>query len=314
MRGSLEDGSGWYPYHNNSDCSWLIYPQDPQYDSIKSIKITFLRLDTEASGDTLYIYDGINTSAPLIGAFSGSTIPAVITSTGNKVLVKFHTNASIAKSGWQFDYESTFPVYCSGTTTLTSPSGSIEDGSGAKKYSNNSICHWKITPTGSSPLLIHFNSFETYDSTDFVKVYDLQSQEVLGVFTGNQIPPTLISQSGKMMILFMTNTTGVAQGWSADYHTSYVGINQLDSCQSEMTIYPNPTSGKITLHKDLLHPSTIEIIVYDITGNQVFFKKLESSVGSNLIMLNFESLNPASYYLVVDDGRQKDVKQLIIKK
>jgi hypothetical protein len=55
LRGSVEDGSGWFNYQDNATCSWLISPQDPEYDSIKSIKITFLKFDTEAEGDTLFI-------------------------------------------------------------------------------------------------------------------------------------------------------------------------------------------------------------------------------------------------------------------
>lgn len=314
LRGSVEDGSGWYNYENNASCSWLISPQDAEYDSIKSIRITFLRFDTEAEGDTLYLFDGINASAPLIGAYSGNTLPDVIQSTGNKVFIQFNSNTSLTKGGWQIDYESVFPVYCSGTTTLTSSSGSIEDGSGDKRYSSSSMCRWKILPSDGMPVTFNFTSFETFDSLDIVKIYDMQTQEVLGSFSGNQLPAAVTAGSGKMMILFITNNNGNAQGWAGEYYTSGVGLNESDSCVYETIVYPNPSNGQFTIEKYFPRTSEIPIRIIDMKGNTVYSKKFKVVNGTNILKLKIDNIIESEYFMSIGEEKEKELKKIVIKK
>lgn len=315
LRGSFEDGSGWFNYQNNSSCSWLIAPQDVEYDSIKNIKLTFLRFDTEAGGDTLFVYDGSDASASLIGAYSGSNIPGVITTIGNKVYIEFRTNSSVAKEGWQIDYESIFPAYCSGITTLTDAEGTLEDGSDNKKYSSNSSCRWKIQPTGGIPVTFNFTSFETYDSLDFVRVYDIQTQEILGTFYGTQMPPSVTASSGKMMILFMTNGNGNAQGWSGSYSTSGVGIYETDPCKDETLVYPNPGSGQFTIEKyfQICTEQEINISVANLNGKKVFCKKFKVIPGFNKFYLSIDNIPDAEYILIIGDGEHQETRNIVIK-
>lgn len=314
LRGSVEDGSGWFNYQDDAACSWLISPEDPEYDSIKSIKITFLKFDTQAEGDTLFIYNGPDESFPLIGAYSGNSIPGVIVSEGNQVYLKFLTNSLTSKEGWQFDYESIFPVYCTGTTTLTDPSGSIEDGSGDKKYSSNSVCRWKILPDNGLPVTFFFSTFELIDTTDFVKVYDLQTQELLGNYTGSQLPLAVTAHSGKMMILFMTNSSGNSQGWSGEYFSSAVGLDEIPQSEIETQVYPNPANKVITIAK--YSPSNNEqdltIRVFSLLGELVIANNVKIFPGLNEITLNIEPLQPSVYYMFIEDGKQKEVKKIII--
>ena len=316
LRGSVEDGSGWFNYQNNASCSWLIAPQDSEYDSVKNVKLTFLKFDTDSGGDTLFVYDGSDASSPLIGSFSGNTIPEVITSDGNKVYLEFHSNSAIAKEGWQFDYESIFPVYCSGITTMTENSGSIEDGSGDKKYINNSMCRWKIMPDDGMPVTFYFTSFETYDSIDIVKVYDLQTQEVLGIFSGDQLPPSITANSGKMMILFITNNTGNAQGWSGVYSTSGVGLAETDPCAFPTRVYPNPGNGQITIEKyfsdEVEHDLIITVI--DMKGQKVYEKITKVFRGFNKFSFDNIEVPDATYLLLINEGGQKEVFEIVISK
>lgn len=314
LRGSVEDGSGWFNYQDNATCSWLISPQDPEYDSIKSIKITFLKFDTEAEGDTLFIFNGPDESFPLIGAFSGNTIPGDIVTEGNQVFLKFQTNAATSKAGWLFDYESIFPIYCSGTTTFTDASGNIEDGSGEKKYSNNSVCRWKILPENGLPVTFIFSTFELIDTTDFVKVYDLQTQELLGNFTGSQLPPHVTANSGKMMILFMTNSSGNSQGWSGEYLSSAVGSDEKPQSKIETQIYPNPASRELTIEKFSYSNNEQELIirVFSTVGKLVYTDNVKTLPGFNRITLNIETLPPSAYIMFLGDGSKKEVKKIII--
>jgi hypothetical protein len=315
LRGSIEDGSGWYNYQNNVSCSWLIAPQDTEYDSIKNIQLTFLRFNIESGADTLYIYDGTDATAPLLGSFSGNSIPSEITSAGNKIYIEFHSNSSVTADGWQLDYESIIPVYCTGITTLTDQSGIIEDGSGNKNYNSNSLCRWKIIPSGGMPVTFHFTSFETHDSADVVKFIDLQTQEVLGIFSGNALPPDVTAASGKMLILFITNSNGNSQGWTGEYYTSGLGLNEIDTCISETMVYPNPTKGEFVVEKYLASGDELllHIRVIDINGITVYNKKINCVFGINHISIDLTSISESIYTLIIEDGQQKETRKIVIQ-
>ncbi len=314
LRGSVEDGSGWYNYQNNLACSWLIAPDDTEYDSVKSVKITFLKFDTEAGSDSLYIYNGPDASAPLLGAYTGSSVPGTITSATNKVFIKFKTNGSGTREGWQLDFESVFPVYCSGTTTLTATNGSISDGSGSYNYCSNSNCRWKITPSGGLPVTFVFSSFTTFDSTDIVKFYDLQTQEVLATFSGNQLPPPVTAMSGKMYIVFLTNTTGNAQGWSGNYYSSGVGLDITDSVPGLLSVYPNPVVSNLTVEKysSGCNENTIQII--DMKGSILITKRVNVTEGINIIQVDMGKLASSVYVLSIEDCKHLVIRKLVFKK
>jgi len=48
-------------------------------DNTKKLQLSFSQMDLETSYDYLYIYDGANTSAPLLATLNGTTIPSAIT-------------------------------------------------------------------------------------------------------------------------------------------------------------------------------------------------------------------------------------------
>lgn len=97
----FEDGSGLSYYWPNTDCTWLIAP-----DSADMIRLNFISFDTELEKDKLFIYDGADDSANLIGSFSGNSLPAAITSTGNKLFLRFQSDDENQRQGWKISYVS----------------------------------------------------------------------------------------------------------------------------------------------------------------------------------------------------------------
>ncbi|HIA37022.1 MAG TPA: hypothetical protein EYN89_09925, partial [Flavobacteriales bacterium] len=122
--GSFDDGSGINDYNNSTDCSWLIQPT-----GAAAITLSFSAFDTELNYDYVTVYDGTTTSANVLGTFSGNSIPGSVTSTGGDMLVRFTSDATTTAAGWSASYTSTTPTYCSGTSNLTTASGSFDDGS-----------------------------------------------------------------------------------------------------------------------------------------------------------------------------------------
>jgi len=220
--GSISDGSSTNTYCNNLDCFWLIQP--PQATSV-TLNFTSFDLEPPASDGTVYdaveIFDGINTSSPSLGVFSGSNLPPSITSTTGSMLIRFYSDLDINSQGWDAYYTSTQVGYCSGTTTLTSSSGSFTDGSGSNLYANNSDCSWLIQPPNASSISLSFSSFDTEFNYDGVIVYDgaNNSSAILGQYSGVTIPPNVSSSGGSLYLEFLSDVALRSNGWSANYNS-----------------------------------------------------------------------------------------------
>ncbi len=99
--GTFSDRSGSYGnYHNNMKCSWLIEP----VPSVGGITLSFSSFKTEANNDVLIVYDGKDSTANILGTFSGQNIPANISSNKGEMYVEFITDNSIVDSGWTAHY------------------------------------------------------------------------------------------------------------------------------------------------------------------------------------------------------------------
>lgn len=209
--GNFSDGSSYQDYQNNSSCSWLIQPQ-----GAADIKLTFYTFSLN-SGDTVKIFDGNSTSAPLIGAYYGDSLPPVVASSSNALFVLFQTDSALTSEGWSASYMTEF---CQGITNLTGSSGQFSDGSGSYSYHNNTNCSWIISPISTTPIHLHFNSFMTEQGYDFVNVYDgtNTAATLLGSFSGQSLPSDLVATSGNMMVNFISDGGMVDEGWSASYY------------------------------------------------------------------------------------------------
>ncbi|MFH6988012.1 S8 family serine peptidase [Flavobacterium collinsii] len=70
-----------------------------------SIKVTFSAFALEDEYDYLYVYNGTSTSAPLLGTFTGGTLPPSLTSTavGGELTFKFTSDGNTNELGWIAD-------------------------------------------------------------------------------------------------------------------------------------------------------------------------------------------------------------------
>ncbi|KAJ7362178.1 hypothetical protein OS493_013272 [Desmophyllum pertusum] len=78
--GRIESNQISTTYTDNMDCQWNI-------SSNAALELVFHRFRTEASADYVRVYNGGSSSSPLIGRFSGSSIPAPIATSSNKLYV-----------------------------------------------------------------------------------------------------------------------------------------------------------------------------------------------------------------------------------
>ena len=305
--GTLEDGSGPEIYQNNSDCKWLIAPSD----SITSITLNFKKFDTESGFDKVIVYNGSDTTSPILGTFSGATLPASLTSTGNRMLIRFKTNASNGSTGWYASYTTTKPVFCSSNDTITAASGTIEDGSGTAPYNNMSNCKWFIAPQHATSIILHFNSFNLESSGDFVRVYNPLTDPpvVLGTYTGTSIPADIISPGGKMLVAFFSNNTNVFDGWEATYSSVFDGIEEKTSNMA-YHIFPNPTTDMITIETHGEQTLPINVKLFNTNGEQILNKIIPSNSEETLSLSSFRK---GIYILQLSNSKEIITKKIVLQ-
>lgn len=294
--GTIEDGSGpLNDYSNNTSCEWLIAPDD----SVNSIILNFLKFETQSDSDVVIVYDGATISSPVLGTFSGKTLPSQLTSSGDKMLIRFTTNNDTVMPGWLATYSSVIPAYCSGVTTLTTPSGTLGDGSSnTQNYHNNSLCRWKLLPAGAGSVTLHFSAFNLA-SDDFIDVYELPSGSVLAHLTGDTLPADITSTSGQMFVKFQSNGQHTAAGWDATY-SSASGIG--DSYEaSTFELYPNPAGNTVTFSLDIQQNQDIHVSVRDITGRHLYYHTYTNVSGIFNGYIDLSEL-PAGIYFLAAEG------------
>jgi len=250
LNGTITDGSGpLNNYENNANCSWLINPQSV-VDSVSFIKLEFNRFNTEENADIVKVYDGPTTSDDLLGIFSGSIIPQMFQSTGNKVLVTFESDNQTQDDGWFLSYSSESPEWCNGIVNYTAPLDTIEDGSGDFYYQNGSTCMWYIQPEAANTITLTFMEFDTEADADLVKIYNASTNTLLETFSGNVLPPPLVVETDKIMIAFTTTSNATLQGWKAWYTVDDVSVNASSLNSDIVRIYPNPANDIFNLEFD----------------------------------------------------------------
>ncbi len=242
--GVLSDGSENNNYKSNSDCYWLIKPTGATI-----INLEFTQFFTESGFDFVWVYDGSTTASPLLGKFSGSNLPNSINSSGGTMLVRFTSDNFINYSGWHANYTSSNNG-CAGITYLINSSGSFSNGGVNNNYNNNSDCRWLILPDGATSISLSFSSFNTENGYDGIIVYDGTSiyDPIIGVYTGNTIPSILYSNSGAMLVRFISNETINASGFVASYQANISPVGNGNICiKSYEYWFDNNYSTKVTI-------------------------------------------------------------------
>ena len=275
--GTITDNSGALDYQSNMACEKLIQPSGGG-----TITLTFTSFATESGYDFVRVYGGTTTSAPLLGTFSGSSLPPVLTSSAGSMLLRFTTDGSVVAAGWSATYTTGAPppTGCI-NETFTAASGTITDNSGASDYQNNMTCEKLIQPSGGGTITLTFTSFATESGYDFVRVYGgtTTSAPLLGTFSGSSLPPVLTSSAGSMLIRFTTDGSVVAAGWSATYTT---GAPPPTGCINETF---TAASGTITDNSGALDYQ-----------NNMTCEKLIQRLSPGYITLTFTSFDTESGY------------------
>jgi spore germination protein YaaH len=95
-------------YYDNESYTYSISP-----NGVDMVKLTFKSFATEQGYDSLFIYNGGNTSAPLMGAYCGTNNPGVVTSTATAITLRFKSDGATVASGFKLTYTCVTPTVTS---------------------------------------------------------------------------------------------------------------------------------------------------------------------------------------------------------
>ncbi|CAM1345488.1 CUB domain-containing protein [Tenacibaculum amylolyticum] len=308
--GSFTDGSGNSNYADNRNCSWLIRPSNGG-----TVTLSFDSFNTERNYDEVTVYDGANANARELGSFSGTSIPAAVTSTGNTLFVKFTSDGSVNAAGWSASYVSNEVAAgdpCDGGVTLTANNGSFTDGSAtSSNYTNNRNCTWLIRPTSGNRVTLNFSRFNTENRYDVVTVFDGTDANAreLGSFSGASVPAAITSTGGAMFVRFTSDRSVTSTGWAASYTTAASNSEFNTSASNELfenvTVYPNPVEGN-TLFVRALGIDKATYRVLNTLGQAVQKGDLKEEI-------NVSILESGIYVLEVNNGEKTLTKKFIKK-
>lgn len=303
--GTIQDGSGPLAnYTPGNDCRWLIDPAD----SVSAIQLEFSRMATESGNDIITVYDGADITAPVLGVFSGSTLPPAITSTGGKMLVRFTTNSSLEDAGWSASYSSTLVRYCQSLIEFHDAAGAFNDGSGPDDYHNNSACRWRIQPAGATGITLNFTALDLV-ANDFVMVIDEMSGTQLGPFTGNTLPSWLFVGSGSALVLFISDGVNTADGFDISWTSSSSGLDEENAVHG-FSAFPNPAMDKVMVVMNSGESAIIRLL--SPTGAELQRYNTKPLNGEIRETLDISSYAAGVYMLLVEQDNQRQWQRIVI--
>ena len=296
-------------YQNNSDCSWLILPEA---DSVSSITLIFTNLNTQSAHDILKVYAGSTTSATLAGTYSGTTLPLALTVNSSTALLRFTSDADTVYTGFSLNYKANTPTYCSSSNFLTSATGHITDGSGAKKYNSNTDCKWYIVPNGVGSITLHFNSFETETDKDFLSIKNDDSPyNTYASYSGSTFPNDVTFNVSHLMLEFTSDYQNEYQGFDISYSSSPLGIGNLQTVDN-MIIYPNPAHSVLHLTFNSSERQDIYYRIYSIEGKLLLNDEWKGIQGKQDKTINVGTISSGVYLLELKNKDNETFRQKIV--
>ena len=241
-----------------------IYVYSAQEGSV--MELTFNSFDLEQNYDYLYIYDGANSSAPLMYTLIGTTPPSVITSTGKDITLKFVSDYSVEHEGWEIS------LSCySNTNCNTVPTNGFIAYYNFKETAGN-VVHdvsdygTPLNMTISDPANVTWNSGCASDGNTSVTV----GSEIPVAITGDTdicigYTSTLSPTAGGIWVSHNTNIATVSNSGIvkalAPGKVTFEFIDASSGCTS------SGITDEITIQDCLNHDFNVAVVNEAVTGN-----------------------------------------------
>ena len=164
----------------------------------------------------------------------------------------------------------------------------------------------------SGVLKMNFTEFGLEQNYDFMYIYNGPSTNSPlfangNGLTGTALPGTFTSThpSGAITVRFVSDPAVNDIGWKANFSCVVLAVEDINTKDNAVNIYPNPARNIITISsKDALKSFKI----YDEAGRLI---KSESSLKGNKHDVTISSMQTGNYVVTVETEKQKITKKLI---
>ncbi|XP_008536249.2 tolloid-like protein 1 isoform X1 [Equus przewalskii] len=219
-------------YPSRKECTWEI-SATPGH----RVKLAFSEFEIEqhqeCAYDHLEVFDGETEKSPILGRLCGNKIPEPLVATGNKMFVRFVSDASVQRKGFQ----ATHSTECGGRLKAESKPRDLYSHAqfGDNNYPGQIDCEWLLVSERGSRLELSFQIFEVEEEADcgydYVELFDgLDSTAVgLGRFCGSGPPEEIYSIGDTVLIQFHTDDTINKKG----FHIRYKSIRYPDTTHTK---------------------------------------------------------------------------------
>uniref|UniRef100_A0A672RLF0 Metalloendopeptidase n=1 Tax=Sinocyclocheilus grahami TaxID=75366 RepID=A0A672RLF0_SINGR len=218
-------------YPSKKACTWAL-STTPGH----RIKIAFNEIDMEphleCTYDHIEIYDGRDGKAPSLGRYCGTKKPQPIISSGNKMFIRFFSDNSVQKKG----FEASHAAECGGRLKAEVKTKDLYSHAqfGDNNYPGASDCQWVITAEKGYGVELIFQTFEIEEEADcgydYMELFDGADTKSprLGRYCGSGPPEEIYSAGDSIVIKFRSDDTINKKG----FHVRYTSTKFQDTLHS----------------------------------------------------------------------------------
>uniref|UniRef100_A0A670Y9X6 Metalloendopeptidase n=1 Tax=Pseudonaja textilis TaxID=8673 RepID=A0A670Y9X6_PSETE len=219
-------------YPSRKECSWEI-SATPGH----RVKIVFIEFEIEqhqeCAYDHLEVFDGENEKSPILGRLCGNKIPDPLIATGNKMFLRFVSDASVQRKGFQ----ATHSTECGGRLKAESKMRDLYSHAqfGDNNYPVQADCEWLLVSDHGYRIELFFQTFEVEEEADcgydYLEVFDGHDTSALriGRFCGSGPPEEIYSDGDSVLLHFHTDDTINKKG----FHIRYKSIKYQDNVHTQ---------------------------------------------------------------------------------
>ncbi|XP_017661474.1 PREDICTED: tolloid-like protein 1 [Lepidothrix coronata] len=219
-------------YPSRKECTWEISATPGQ-----RVKLMFNEFEIEqhqeCAYDHLEVFDGESEKSPILGRLCGNKIPDPLIATGNKMFLRFISDASVQRKGFQ----ATHSTECGGRLKAeTKPKDLYSHAQfGDNNYPVQADCDWLLVAEHGYRVELMFQTFEVEEEADcgydYVELFDGHDKTAvrLGRFCGSGPPEEIYSAGEALLIHFHTDDTINKKG----FHIRYRSIKYPDSVHTK---------------------------------------------------------------------------------
>ncbi|XP_051897290.1 tolloid-like protein 2 [Pristis pectinata] len=177
-------------YPNRKECTWTI-SAPPGH----RVKLAFNEFEIEQHQECIYdyleVYNGLSERSSFLARYCGSKKPETVVTTGNKMFIKFFSDASVQRKGFQAKHS----TECGGHLRAKVRTNDLYSHAqfGDNNYPGQLHCDWAIMAEDGYGVELIFRTFEIEEEADcgydYMELYDGPNSAAprLGRFCGSGV-------------------------------------------------------------------------------------------------------------------------------